>query len=271
MSKLTAAAAPASGIHQVPSFEDLAADPEIAALLDFEPVTRQVVKPDSWSPAFQRMFIGWLAFYGSATKACAEVGKARSGIEKLYKAADADEFRASWDNAIKLFERRRMAELDSRHRGNGAMRAPTASRGRAAKAVQPLLPGQVINEVGDPEDEESFNRRGEEAKDSIARKLLGCRRWYLREIAGSPGKRAAFEILTELPIDWDKAERLEPQDDEPYRTSSQRQPDMILTAENGWMGGIAPYGPDKIGELRRAIDRHREAQGLEPVQWDAND
>ena len=47
-----------------------------------------------------------------------------------------------------------------------------------------------------------------------------------------------------------------------------RKPDMLLTAENGWLGGMVP-GPDKMAELRRAIDEHREQEGMEPVDWEA--
>ena len=64
-----------------PTFAELAADPEIAALLDFAPVPRQFTKVNGWSPALQRMFIAWLAWYGSPTRACDEIGKARSGVD----------------------------------------------------------------------------------------------------------------------------------------------------------------------------------------------
>jgi hypothetical protein len=128
--------------------------------------------------------------------------------------------------------------------------------------------GQALNEYGEPEDEDSLARRAEDARDSIAGKLLRIRRLYLQEISASPGKRAAFEILTELPIDWDAAERLEPQADEPWNRANQRQPDMILTAESGWSFGELGYGPDRKAEQRRLIDEHRAAEGLDPVDWD---
>jgi hypothetical protein len=128
-----------------------------------------------------------------------------------------------------------------------------------------------MNEHGEWEDEASFLARGEEAKESICMKLLRCRRLYLMEISSSPGKRAAFEILTELPIDWDKAARLEAQPDEPWNRANQRQPDMILTAENGWTAGEWGYGPDKKAELRRAMDEPRAEMGLEPVDWSEED
>jgi hypothetical protein len=47
-----------------------------------------------------------------------------------------------------------------------------------------------------------------------------------------------------------------------------REPEMLLTAENGWLGGMA-HGPDKMAELRDAIDRERAEQGLDPVDWDS--
>ena len=108
----------------------------------------------------------------------------------------------------------------------------------------------MLNEYGEWEDEDSLQRRGEEARDRITDKLLRARRLYLQEICGNPGKRAAFEILTSLPIDWDKAERLEEQPDEPYNPVNMRKPDMLLTAENGWLGEIA-HGPNKKAELRQ--------------------
>jgi hypothetical protein len=140
---------------------------------------------------------------------------------------------------------------------------------KAASATVPaaLGPGQVLNEYGEPEDEAAFQQRVEDARDSISNKLRNARRLSLQEIASSPGKRAAFEILTELPIDWDKAGRLEAQPDEPWRKPNMREPDMLLTAENGWLGNVA-HGPDKKAELRKALDEYRAEEGLEPVDWD---
>ena len=59
----------------------------------------------------------------------------------------------------------------------------------------------------------------------------------------------------------------EPQDDEPWAKTNQRQPDMILTAESGWSFGEIGYGPDKMAAARRAVDEHRAEEGLPPVDW----
>jgi hypothetical protein len=265
-------AAPASGTSpDVPSFASLAADPEIAALLDFEPVPRSHAKANGWTPDMQRMFIAWLAYYGSPTNACDELGKARSGIDKVYKSPEADSFRTSWDAAVALAEKRRIATMATSRGGLGAMRAPAMSRRLAESIDAAPLPGQVMNEYGEWEDEASLQRRAEEARDSISNKLLNARRLYLREISACPGKRAAFEILTELPIDWDKARRLEPQPDEPWNRANQRQPDMILTAESGWSFGEHGYGEDKKKALLEAINQHLIEEGQEPVDWSQED
>src|SRR5206468_12762128 len=123
------------------------------------------------------------------------------------------------------------------------------------------------NEHGEYEDSDSYARRVEEAVDSIGAKLVRCRRAFLQEISGSPGKRAAFEILTELPVDWDLAAKLEPQPFEPWTRTNQRQPDMVLTAESGWSFGEIGYGPDRKAEARAAIDEHRSEMGQDPIDW----
>jgi len=244
-------------------------DPEILALLDFEPVPRKVEVKGGWTPELQREFIARLAVHGSPTRACEELGKNRTGVNKLYRSPLGASFRDAWDRAVDL-AKRRSAECATAEFVRPGMKAPTMdNRRKYPFAIQTgPLPGQVLNEFGEWEDEASVQRRGEEARDSLRMKLLRCRRLYLQEISGSPGKRAAFEILTELPIDWDKAGRLEPQPDEPWRKPNAHEGDMVLTAESGWLMGEAGYGPDKKGELMKAIDEYRAAEGLPPVEWD---
>ena len=254
---------PAPDPDRIPTFAELAADPEIAPLLEFEPVPRKVKRLDGWTPQLQRELIARIAATGTLQEAVWQMGKHATGAEALYKVAGAESFRVAWDAALAIGRRRN--GLDSQP--PFAREVPGIARRRKPAAPDAPLPGQVINEHGEWEDEQSFARRGEEARDSIAGKLLRIRRLYLKENSVSPGKRAAFEILTELPVDWDLAAKGEPQPDEPWNRANQRQPDMILTAESGWMSGLVPYGPPKVQELREAIDRHRSEQGLPPVDW----
>jgi hypothetical protein len=277
MNKPQSVAAPRSGI---PKFDDLVADPEIAALLDFEPAVRKTKRSDGWSPGLQRELIARIAHCGSPGLAAEQMEKNPTGAKHLYRAENADSFREAWDLALALAEDRERARRES---GPGrpivvpgmpnrpvGPQVQGRRRGHFDPYTAPLGRGEVYNENGLPEDEASFNRRGEEARESIASKLLRCRRALLCEISRDPGKRAAFELLTELPIDWDKAARLEAQDDEPWRTPRMLEPDMVVTAENGWFGTIVPdYGPDKINRLREAIDKARAERGQPPLGcWD---
>ena len=249
----------------IPTFAELAADPEIAALLDFEPAQRKVERPDGWTPELQRELVARIASTGSPGRAVDQMDKNLSGAKHLYRTEGADSFRAAWKAAIELAAaRKRMERAAAPPR---PVDVPGIARPVKASPPDGPQPGQLLNEYGEWEDEESLRQRAEEARDSIAAKLLYARRLYLAEISDSPGKRAAFEILTDLPVDWDKAGRLEPQPDEPFARPNLREPDMLLTAENGWMGDIAG-GRDRIGELRRAVDRHREEEALPPVDWE---
>ncbi len=257
-------AAPASG-HEpdLPTFDQLASDPEIAPLLDFQPVVRKVKRPDGWTPQLQRELIARIAATGTVQSAVWQMGKHATGAEALYKTPGATSFRACWDAAIIIGRRRNGLDSQPPFTGDvpginrrGKMLASTALTGQ---------PGQVMNELGQWEDEDSLHRRADDARDSITKKLLNARRLYLAEISDSPAKRAAFEILTELPVDWDAAANLEPQADEPWRRPRMRDPDMMLAAEAGWLGDAA-HGPDKKAELMRVINEFRIAQGQEPVE-----
>ena len=274
MNRTRGSAAPASGTAtnpEIPTFDELAADPDIAALLDIEPVVRKVKRPDGWTDALQRELIARIAATGTLQQAVWQMGKHATGAEALYKTPHADSFRASWDDAIALGRRRNHLDSAAPYAGEvpGIQRRRSAvPSGPLDAAGQPQQPGQVLNEHGEWEDDESYRQRAEDAQESIAMKLLRIRRLFLKQISASPGKRAAFEILTELPVDWDLAERCEPQPDEPWNRAAQRQPDMVLTAESGWSFGEIGYGPDRKAEARHAIDAHRASEGLDPVQWD---
>jgi hypothetical protein len=249
-------------------------DPEILALLDFAPVPRAQRVRGEWTAALQRELVARIAGHGSLQQACDDMNKCRSGVNKLRKHKLGAGFSAAIDGAIAL-ARRRLAEADAlvERMEPGLPAAPIDYRRRRPLDPVPRpggggLPGQLLNEHGEYEDEESFNRRAEEAKESIAMKLVRCRRAFLHEISGDAGKRAAFEILTELPVDWALAARLEPQPFEPWHRSSQREADMVLTAESGWSFGEIGYGPDRKAAARAAIDAWRAERGLEPIAWE---
>ena len=261
----------------IPDFAELAADPAIAALLDFEPVPRKRNVEGGWTPELQREFIARLATHGSPGRACEEMGKNLTGMMKLYRSPLAASFRGSWHAAI---DRARTRRAEAAPGGPPPMAKPPTidhriKHGRYVQASHLQRPaegaeGQVRNEYGEWEDEGSLARRVEEARDSISDKLLRARRLYLREISGHPARRAAFEILTELPVDWEKAQALEPQPDEPWARPNMRKPDMLLTAEAGWLGDAA-HGPDKKAELMHEINAWRAKRGLEAVEWSEPD
>lgn len=240
-------------------------------LLDFEPVPRKTRRADGWTPDRQRAFIAALSATGSKRQAAQAIGMAAYGIDQMLKSDGNAGFKAAYDRAMLIARANgnmKIAAGVADAAARNAQLAPPPSRLIGRPAPQPApLPGQVLNEHGEWEDEESFNRRGEAAKESINTKLLRIRRIYLQELSFSPGKRAAFELLTELPIDWDKASRREPQPDEPWRPVSQHTPDNILFAESGWSFGDIGYGPDKMAQLRAAIDELRAEQGREPIDW----
>src|SRR3954462_2654378 len=93
-------------ILAIPTFAELSADPEIAALLDFEPVVRKVKRPDGWTPDLQRELIARLAHTGTLQQAVWQMGKHATGAEALYKRPGADSFRAAWACALALGRRR---------------------------------------------------------------------------------------------------------------------------------------------------------------------
>jgi hypothetical protein len=84
---------------EIPDFETLAADPEIAPLLAFEPVVRKVKRPDGWTPDLQRELIARLAATGTLQQAVWQMDKHATGAEALYKVPSAHAFRMSWDAA----------------------------------------------------------------------------------------------------------------------------------------------------------------------------
>ena len=103
-----AAAAPETGTSnpEIPEFATLAADPEIAPLLNFEPVVRKIKRPDGWTPELQRELIARIASTGTPQSAVWQMGKHVTGAEALYKTPSAETFRTSWDAAVIIGRRR---------------------------------------------------------------------------------------------------------------------------------------------------------------------
>src|SRR5436190_141236 len=124
-------------------------DPEIAALLDFEPVVRKNKRHDGWSDDNQRAFILGLAETGSIVEAAARVGRTLSGAYTVRGSAGAASFAAAWDAAIALHRKRR-----GRHAVRGRPpRAPDRRKpgpGKAALAARASL--RVAAEDLEPEE-----------------------------------------------------------------------------------------------------------------------
>ena len=131
-------AAPASGtsLPDIPDFATLAADPEIAPLLNFEPVVRKVKRPDGWTPDLQRELIARIASTGTVQSAVWQMGKHATGAEALYKTPAAVSFRTSWDAAIVIGRRRN--HLDSSPPFAGAV--PGIQRRGSARDLPPEPP-----------------------------------------------------------------------------------------------------------------------------------
>jgi hypothetical protein len=81
-------------------------DPEIAALLNFTPVPRGVVREDGWDPEAQRGFIAALAATGNVIAAARAVARSESGAKQLRREDERGEFTAAWTRARALFQRR---------------------------------------------------------------------------------------------------------------------------------------------------------------------
>ena len=112
-------AAPTSGtsLSKIPAFDALAADPEIAPLLESEPVPRKIERADGWTPELQRELIARLAVTGTLQAATWQMDKRASGAKALYRVATAESFRASWDAAIAIGRRRAGLDVGAPYAG----------------------------------------------------------------------------------------------------------------------------------------------------------
>jgi len=91
---------------QEPESPELARDPEIAALLDFEPVVHRQPRADGWTAERQRGFIAGLAETGCQEDAAHRVGMTARGAYSLRKQIGAEGFKAAWAAAVALHKKR---------------------------------------------------------------------------------------------------------------------------------------------------------------------
>jgi hypothetical protein len=108
-------------------------DPEIAALLEFEPVERRNKRHDGWSAGHQRGFIAALAATGNVDRAAHAVDRTQSGAWTVRNSAGAEGFDQAWEAALALYHARNPRP---------ARTAPPAKRGRHARALHAAHYGQ---------------------------------------------------------------------------------------------------------------------------------
>ena len=158
----------------IPDFATLAADPEIAPLLGFEPVTRKVRRPDGWTADLQRELIARLAATGTLQQAVWQMGKHATGADGLYKTPSAGSFRAAWDQAVVIGRRRQGLDSGPPHAGPvpGIQRRPP----RGAFAPDP--------EPGPDEDSMDEDRRLELLDRLIAKFMLKVGQERTARLAG---------------------------------------------------------------------------------------
>lgn len=244
---------------------------DLADLLSFTPVVRRA-RADGWDAERQRAFIAALAVTGSPRAAARAIGKHAFGAEQLRKARGGTSFAAAWDAAIDIARERELAALKDDMTELAADHEAETGRRRSALLPAHLREPLVADEPSpvrpltrrEEEDAESDAQRQDylDAHVRIRARLTKARRLFLAGIAGDPARRAAWEALVG-PVDWDRAERLEAQADEPFNDDPEnpeaggyafRNPDMILTAEAGLIAEFTG-GPDRIEELREEVER----------------
>jgi hypothetical protein len=155
-------------------------DPEITALLDFEPVPRAYERKDSWTPERQRRFIAALALHGSPGKAAGVVCKDRGGARRLYNAPGAESFRAAWDGAIALAAGREAERAES---AAVELRPPTIDSRRKLAASH-----RRTEDAGEPAQPEIDDDQKWELVAGIASK-------FMRKVAAERAARLAGEVV----------------------------------------------------------------------------
>ena len=243
---------------------------DIRDLLAFEPVARRA-HVNNWTAEHQRAFIAALAITGSPRQAGRAIGRHAFGAEQLRTAKGGRSFSEAWDAALELARERELARMND---NLAALAAQTAQASAEVSAALPALHRGGTRRDTDDDTEDADRRDYEDAMLRIRRRLTNARRLFLMAICDEEAKRAGWEALVG-PVDWDKAGRGEPQDDEPFcdpedpesGIPQMRKPDMLITAESGLLADIAG-GYDAMAEIREGV---AELLAKQSTEGKAND
>ncbi|MBA3576922.1 MAG: hypothetical protein H0W39_04820 [Sphingomonas sp.] len=217
----------------------------IADILNFEPVPRRT-QVNNWTAELQRAFIAALAITGSARRAGKAIGRHEYGAEKLRKARGGKSFSDAWDAALDIYREREMVRLGDQ-------------MGELANATAQSV--QNMDRGADERDEDDLRSEVEAAQKRCRERLLRARRLYLFTLCHDERKQAAWETLVG-PVDWEKAVKIQPQDNEPYEVYM-AEGDMLLTVEGGCVPELVGAGRDRGVEFMDALDEVRETRDLE--------
>jgi hypothetical protein len=126
-------------------------DPEVEALLHFEPVVRKCVRHDGWLHERQIEFIIALTVLGHAEQAAHAVGGTMSGAYKLRTANGGQGFAESWDQALALHLRRNPRPDPKGRPSRGELQSGAGRKawpgGGAPAAGEPVDPEQQARDA----------------------------------------------------------------------------------------------------------------------------
>ncbi|MEP6982986.1 MAG: hypothetical protein ABI853_05000 [Sphingomicrobium sp.] len=162
-------------------------DPEIEALLDFEPVPRQRVVAGAWTPELQREFIARMAVTGSCGRASEEMGKTDTGVRKLYRSPEGASFRAAWDGAVELAKRRKAEGAVTEEAVVPGSRPPTLDHRRKHDPSPQPSPQPLSREGGEGPSDLQDDRKWQLIEQ------IGAR--FLKKVAAEREARTRGEIV----------------------------------------------------------------------------
>lgn len=243
----------------------------ITDILGFTPVPRRA-HVNGWTEEHQRAFIAALAFTGSPKQAARAIGKHQFGAERLRKHRAGKGFADAWDAAMDLAREREAYRVHDNLAGLATQ--CEARQGKWTLGSDPAAePGDhdgIHPDCDyDPDVHTDDYPEHWQAMRNIRDRLLAARRMLLFLIHLEEDKRRAWEVLVG-PVDWDRAERLEAQDDEPvpggtmnrHGLPNMTRADMVLTVEAGLLPELTG-GRDTMAEVMR-LAAELEADGETP-------